>query len=192
MATAIDTPIPVPGRAQPPIWPLKVGAYGGFMQVRSSPAEGACGIGTYPCKHPGVDVVGDMGARVNAPESGTVVLAADGSSSPVGGYGPWVVIIEGDSGKYHLLGHLSPLTASMALVGTKVVAGQQVGTVSSAYHTHWEVRSKAIPDFTHGESNATNNSDPIQWLSERNLLGDMGSILLLGAAATLLYLLWDR
>jgi murein DD-endopeptidase MepM/ murein hydrolase activator NlpD len=190
VSTAVDTSVPVPGQAQPPIWPLIIGGHGGFMEVRSSPADGACGVGTYPCKHPGIDVVGKPGTPVMAPEDGTIVFVADGSSSPVGGYGPWVVIIAGKSGRYHLLGHLEPGTSGMGPIGMPVRAGQQVGTVSSAYHTHWEVRTKAIPDFAHGESNATNNLDPVQWLREQG--SAFGSLLLIGAAGLLFYLLWSR
>jgi murein DD-endopeptidase MepM/ murein hydrolase activator NlpD len=163
-AIDIDTPQPVSGKPQPPIWPLKQGNHGGYLEVRRSPADGACGVGSYPCVHPGLDVAGAQGAAVHAPEDGVIVNAADGASSPFGGYGPWVIVIQGDDGKFHLLGHLDPATRSMGQVGQRVTAGDVVGTVSSANHTHWEVRSRAFPRFSDGESNATNNSDPVAWL----------------------------
>jgi len=163
-STPIDVPEPKPGKPQPPIWPLRQGAHGGYLEVRNSPADGACGVGTYPCVHPGLDVAGDQGTSVRAPEGGVIVNAADGTSSPFGGYGPWVIVIQGDDGKFHLLGHLDPATKSMGVVGQRVIAGDVVGTVSSANHTHWEVRSRAFPNFKAGESNATNNSDPVAWL----------------------------
>lgn len=186
--TEIPLPKPMLGQRQPPIWPLVVGNNGSFMAVRSSPAQGACGVSGYPCKHPGVDVNGAYGTPVVAPEGGTVVQIANGASSPFGGYGPWLIVLKGDSGKYHLLGHLSPTTSGMAPVGMRVEAGQQVGTTSSANHTHWEVRKKAVPDFAHGESNATNNEDPIAWLSSQ--VSGVLAMVLLGGAGLLAYLMW--
>jgi murein DD-endopeptidase MepM/ murein hydrolase activator NlpD len=190
-STDIDVGAPEYGRPQPPIWPLKQGSHGGYLEVRRSPADGACGVGSYPCVHPGLDVAGAQGTPVRAPESGTVVNVADGTSSPFGGYGPWVVVIQGASGKFHLLGHLEPATASMAEVGQEVTAGDVVGTVSGANHTHWEVRSRAFPDFAGGESNATNNSDPVLWLRLARV-GITGKVLLIGATAVLLALIIQR
>lgn len=188
-ATPVLTPVAVMGIPQPPIYPLVIGNNGGFMVTRSSPAQGACGVSGYPCKHPGVDVYGVVGTRVVAPEDGVVMQVADGASSPLAGYGPWVVILHGDSGLYHLLGHLNPATSAMAMPGMRFVAGQQIGTTSTANHTHWEVRKKAIPDFAHGESNATNNLDPLAWLRDAQAIGKMGPVLLLGAAGLLFWLL---
>lgn len=148
-----------------PIIPLIVGNNGGFAAVRSSPAQGSCGTHAYPCKHPGLDVRGAAGTPVRAPESGTVLMVADGSGSPFGGYGPWVVVIAGDSGKFHLLGHLDPAQRARAPVGLRVNVGDVIGTTSSANHTHWEVRSRPYPNFSAGEDNWTNNSDPQGWLS---------------------------
>ncbi len=190
-ATDIATPAPAPGRPQPPIYPLRQGAHGGYLERRNSPADGACGVGSYPCVHPGLDVAGDPGTTVVAPDNGVIVDAADGSSSPYGGYGPWVVVIQGASGKFHLLGHLDPRTRSMGPIGQVVRAGDPVGTVSSAYHTHWEVRSKKVPEFARGESNATNNSDPVAWLRLAQV-GGVGTILVVGASAAFLFLLYRR
>ncbi len=184
----VSTPIPVVGTPQPPIWPLRVGNNGSFLAVRSSPAQGACGVGTYPCRHPGTDVVGNQGTPVVAPEDGVVVAQGDGNSAPFGGYGPWIIVIQGVSGKFHLLGHLDPSTAGLATIGTQVTAGQKIGTTSSANHTHWEVRSKAVPDFAHGETNFTNNSDPLEWLGAQ--ASPLFAVLLLGGAALLAYLMW--
>src|SRR5215470_7772971 len=150
-ATPVATDAPVHGQPQPPIWPLIIGSHGGWLEVRSSPADGACGVSGYPCRHPGVDVAGTAGTPVVAPESGTVVVAGDGASAPYVGYGPWFAVIQGDSGKFHLLGHLEPAAAGMAPVGQAVAAGQVVGTTSAANHTHWEVRAKAAPDYASGE-----------------------------------------
>lgn len=164
-----------------PIFPLIVGRNGAFAHVRSSSAQGSCGTKGYPCKHPGTDVVGRAGTRVVAPESGTVVAAADGSSSPFGGYGPWLIVIKGDSGKYHLLAHLDPSTANMAPLGARVSAGGIVGSVSAANHVHWEVRDKMVPNFSAGEDNFTNNVDPTTWLSSTSIV--IPALIAIGAGA---------
>lgn len=189
-ATPVETEAPEPGRPQPPIYPLQVGAHGGWLEVRSTPADGSCGVHGYPCKHPGLDAAGAAGTSVVAPESGTVVAVGDGSAAPFVGYGPWFVIIQGqNSGKFHFLGHLEPLTSSMAPMGAQVVAGDQVGVTSSANHTHWEVRDKVVPDFAAGEDNFTNNSDPLGWLSGASM--GIGTALLVGGAALFLWLLFS-
>ena len=187
-ATPVDTDPPEPGKPQPPIYPLQIGDHGGWLEVRASPSDGSCGVHGYPCKHPGVDVAGSAGTPVRAPESGTIVAVGDGSSAPFVGYGPWLVIIQGDSGKFHLLGHLEPATASMGPIDAVVAAGDTVGTTSSANHTHWEVRDKMVPDFAGGEDNLSNNNDPIAWLSSSSI-GALGTVLLAGAAAVFLWLL---
>jgi len=191
MATTVSTPPPIPGQRQSPIWPLVVGTHGAFMYVRKGPGDGACGVGKYPCTHPGLDVNGPNGKRVNAPENGVVTFVASGQSSPVGGYGPWVVIIRGDSGVFHLVAHLDWRNASMAPIGRRVRAGDQIGTVSTANHVHWEVRRKQFPNFAAGDSNAANNIDPIPWLASGGSIGSLAPFLLLGGAATLLYMLWN-
>lgn len=189
--TPVDTEPPVPGRAQPPIFPLVIGAHGGWLETRSSPQDGACGVSGYPCRHPGIDVAGTAGTPVVAPESGTVVAAADGNAAPFVGYGPWLVIVQGlASGKYHLLAHLDPATAPLAPVGAQVVAGQQIGVTSNANHTHWEVRAQPVPDFAAGETNFDNNTDPLGWLAAAAV--GVGMVLLLGGAGLAAYLLAKR
>jgi murein DD-endopeptidase MepM/ murein hydrolase activator NlpD len=189
-ATPVATDAPEPGRPQPPIYPLEVGAHGAWREVRSSPADGACGVHGYPCQHPGVDVAGIAGTPVVAPENGTVVMVGDGNSAPFVGYGPWFVIIQGESGKFQFLGHLEPLSAGMAPMGTQVTAGQQIGVTSSANHTHWEVRTNMVPDFANGEDNFSNNTDPLGWLAMA-MLG-AGTVLIVGGAALFLWLLLRR
>lgn len=189
LSGTISTAPPVPGRAQPPIYPLVVGSHGAWLEVRKSSADGACGVHGYPCKHPGVDVAGASGTLVVAPESGTIVLVASGASSPFVGYGPWLVVIHGQSGKFHLLAHLEPATAGMGPMGAQVAAGEAIGTTSGANHTHWEVRSKLVPDFARGEDNFSNNTDPLAWLARAGTLFPM---LLAGGAALLVYLIVRR
>lgn len=190
-ATPIPTDAPVPGQPQPPIYPLQIGSHGAWLEVRASPADGDCGVHGYPCQHPGVDVAGMAGTPVVAPESGTIAVATDGASPPFVGYGPWVVILQGDSGKFHLLGHLEPAAASMAIVGMAVTAGQVLGTTSSANHTHWEVRDKVVPDP--GQDNFANNTDPLAWLTLQALgLGAVGPVLIIGGLAVVAWLLLRR
>jgi len=187
-ATPVDTEPPTPGTPQPPIYPLQIGAHGGWLELRSTPADGACGVHGYPCRHPGIDVAGSAGTPVVAPEDGTVVATGDGNSPPFVGYGPWFVLIQGDSGIHHFLGHLDPATSGMAPAGHLVTAGDQVGVTSTANHTHWEVRDKPVPDFAAGEDNFSNNSDPIAWLSSAQR-GPWGTMLIAAGSAALLWLL---
>ncbi len=161
----------------PPIIPLVIGNNGAWMFVRSSSAQGSCGVNGYPCRHPGVDVAGRAGTPVRAPEGGMVYFIADGASAPFVGYGPWLVMIRGDSGKFHLLAHLDPAKASLARMGARVEEGQIVGVTSSANHTHWEVRK--LPKPAAGQTNFDNNEDPIGWMRG----GTAASIVLLAALA---------
>lgn len=174
------------GVLQAPIMPTKVSPHGAFGYKRTSSDDGACGTKGYPCVHPGADVVGASGTAVRAPEDGVIVRAANGSSSPFGGYGPWVIVMQGKSGWYHLLGHLDPNRAPLGSVGLIVKAGQIVGATSSANHVHWEVRRKAVPDFAAGESNQSNNIDPFAWLSRYGGTPGTGWILLAAVAAVFL------
>ncbi len=179
------------GKPQPPISPLIVGGHGGYQELRSTPADGSCGIGTYPCRHPGLDVYGPQGTPVVAPESGQIVALADGSGAPFMGYGPWLAVIQGDGGKFHLLGHLDPNTSDQSVVGQRVTAGDQIGTTSSANHTHWEVRDRITPAA--GGDNFTNGMNPQTWLTLAQVVSSsLGKVLVVGSAATLIYLLWRR
>src|SRR4051812_33721841 len=77
----IPTGVPSPGKPQPPVYPLVQGAHGGYLEARLSPADGSCGVGSYPCRHPGLDVAGNPGVPVVAPENGQIIQTADGNSS---------------------------------------------------------------------------------------------------------------
>jgi len=189
-ATPVPTDAPTPGQPQPPIWPLLIGSHGAWLEIRSTPADGSCGVSGYPCRHPGIDVAGTAGTPVVAPESGTVALVGDGNSAPYVGYGPWFVIVQGDSGKFHLLAHLDPASAGAAPIGSPVTAGQMIGFTSSANHTHWEVRAKAAPDYASGEDNFSNNVDPLGWLMQAAL--GVGAALVAASAALLIWLLLRR
>lgn len=190
--TDVATPPPTHGQPQTPIWPLVIGAHGGYMEVRSSSADGSCGVGSYPCKHPGIDVAGDNGAPVVAPVDGVIVATADGTGSPFGGYGPWLVVIQGKDGYFQLLGHLDPNTSDQGPVGRMVTAGDQIGTVGPYYHTHWEVRTRAYPNFSAGESNDTNNIDPLVWLRSAKSPISTTAFWLLGGLALFGSILYRR
>lgn len=91
--------------------------------------------------HAGVDLLGDPGTPVLAPERARVVDVSMVSRPPWTGYAPCVYLV-GESGRYHLLAHLSgsPLTLRR---GDVVAMGQQVGTIGRPErHTHWEVRTR--------------------------------------------------
>lgn len=193
LASFVPPPI---GTPQSPISPLIPGGHGGYLEVRNSPADGSCGVGAYPCKHPGLDVLGMYGTTVVAPEDGTIAVVTDGNSAPFGGYGPWVVVIAGKSGKFHLLGHLDPANGGTVVQGQDIRAGEPVGTTSGANHTHWEVRSKVVPDYAHGETGFDIIEDPQIWLKLSAVgLGGMSpqTLLIVAGGAFLLALAYrDR
>lgn len=110
--------------------------------------------------HHGLDIAAPPGTAVRAPEGGTVLLVgrrlprkrgqADGiyerSTSPLvrgvslGGYHPAAVLMLGDSGVVHVLGHLAD--GALAPLG-RIEEGQVVGVVASGVrppHVHFEVR----------------------------------------------------
>lgn len=175
-------PQPTARGPQPPILPVKVTPHGAWRYARKDPSDGSCGVRAYPCFHPGVDLYGPAGTKVYAPEDGVVVAVGNGASKPWTGYGPWIVVIKGASGIYHLLAHLSPAQAALALVGARVAAGQLVGVTSSANHVHWEIRIVAT------SAEWANKVDPFAWLT-RARGGHSSSWLLLAAAATAAYFL---
>lgn len=129
------------------------------------------------------------GAQAHAPEAGTVIdvystadpergdntrvrgqtdltrAAFPGIADPWDGYGPGGVLIQGDSGAFHLLAHLATQTVA---VGDHVAEGDIVGTLTtrgvgaSDPHVHWEVRTKALS--TLGDR-AAGTMDPGRWLA---------------------------
>lgn len=89
----------------------KVTPHGAFDYERRSEADGSCGTSDYPCKHPGVDLAGNPGDAVYAPEDGTLVAVAavepgEDLPRPWRGYGPGIVVMKGKSGRWHVLAHL--------------------------------------------------------------------------------------
>ncbi len=183
-AVTVPSSPPPLGVPQPPIWPGTTSPHGAFAYIRRSSSDGACGVSGYPCVHPGADLVGKGGTPVKAPEDGTIVRVASGTSPPFTGYGPWVVVLEGKSGWFHLLAHLDPAKAALASPGLPVRAGQVLGSTSSANHVHWEVRRAAVPPS--GGSNKTNNIDPFAWLGRYGGRPGTGWMLVAAVAAVLL------
>lgn len=122
--------------------------------------------------HAGIDLAAPVGDRVLAPESGRVAVVAHAStpsartrfSRPSGwsGYGPSVVVIQGDSGAWHVLGHVD---APTVVPGERVREGALVAFVgeTSTPHLHWEVRSRLQPPRDAAVVEIT--ADPAQWLA---------------------------
>lgn len=146
----------------------KTSPHGGYGYFRADQIDGKSGkAGVY---HWAWDLAGPVGTPVYAPENGFVVDVATGSSSPFTGYNPGVVMIRGNSGLWHLLGHLQYGTIGVR-PGQFVTIGQKLGVMGIS-HTHWEVRRSHLPDYgccpnvwqAHGQ----NNLDPKIWLAEVN------------------------
>lgn len=119
--------------------------------------------------HAGLDLHAGAGTVVRAPEAGRIVLTFSAStgdetprqSRPVGwaGYGPYGLLIHGDSGWYHLLGHVDSLTA---IDGARVAEGDVVAVGSPVGHVHWEVRARSRPPV--GVATVETCADPRTWL----------------------------
>lgn len=141
-------------------------AYGPKQRYLASRSDGAR-------LHAGIDLGARRGTPVRAPEDGVVeaVGAAD-SLPPIDGwrfrgYGPELVLMRGDSGRWHLLSHLQNASVQ---VGQRVTAGEAVGEVSRLAHCHWEVLTRARPG--RGQSVAEISLDPLAWLDGREVAYD--------------------
>ena len=111
--------------------------------------------------HWGLDLYGQAGTPVRAPEDMTVTaIWVDDATPPWVGYGPGGIEASGASGVFHLLGHLDPDHLEVS-VGDQVHEGEQVGVTSVKAHVHWEVRHVAVdnPDTREGDT-----EDPQAWL----------------------------
>jgi len=121
--------------------------------------------------HAGVDLGGAPGTPVLAPESGRVVRVVRASrpsepraSTPAGwaGYGPMALVLQGDSGAYHLLAHLGSVEVAR---GATVSEAEQLGTIGElahGSHCHWEVRAREQPSG--GAAVVEVAADPGAWL----------------------------
>ncbi len=151
--------------ARLPTGPYKTGRTGCYGCIRSTTADGGCGVHGYPCVHYGIDLFATS-PEVVAPETGVVIAVSNGSTAPFAGYNPGVVLIQGVSGYFHLLGHLDFKTITV-VPGMSVLEGQKLGTFNREMgHTHWEVRRQMT-----GPSE-TNTVNPLLWFKsqERKLV----------------------
>jgi murein DD-endopeptidase MepM/ murein hydrolase activator NlpD len=120
--------------------------------------------------HAGVDVAGVAGTPVLAPEAGVVEeVGTLPMRPPWTGYAP-AVLMRGDSGRYHLLAHLSgnesggAASAPLVHAGDRVTLRQVLGYTGHERHTHWEVRTRAHARALRGETTMTITLDPGAWL----------------------------
>jgi len=115
--------------------------------------------------HAGVDLAAPDGTAVLAPENGTILAVATANAPPWTGYAP-CVFMAGESGRFHLLAHLSG--GIQVQEGQSVVLGQTLGTIGPPeHHTHWEVRTR---DHRAAHEPAIANSlSPSEWLLNRDV-----------------------
>lgn len=161
----------------------RTGCYG---CKRISSADGACGVHGYPCTHWGVDTFTIGGVRnVWAPEDGTVVSVADGSSPPWSGYGPGIVLLKGKSGWYHMMAHLT-YSSIQVRPGQVIAEGAPIALFDPGIaHCHYEVRRMPTGP---SEMNTVN---PEEW--HRDHGGSvLGKLLLLGGLFVAGYLIANR
>jgi len=117
--------------------------------------------------HAGVDLHASAGTPVLAPEDGRVLVSTGVDTSVTidgwsfSGYGPGVVVLAGESGAYHLLGHLA--AGELVAGGAIVLEGAELGRAGNEGHVHWEVRSMLVPP--RGASIVETTSDPEAWLA---------------------------
>lgn len=167
--------------------PLRIGNNGDYAFVRRTPADGGCGVGTYPCTHWGLDLVALPGSRVVSPVNGFVVYAV-GAVPPFKGFDPAVCVIEdedaGESHRYHLLGHLdyyqsrgffgdNHVNGTPTRIRKPVRAGQVVGIIGGYRHTHWQVQSRP---YQQGATWREITIDPKVWAKRRGAVWSAPSI----------------
>lgn len=115
----------------------------------------------------------NKGRAVVAPESGRVVfsvLTIPAGRSPFGGFGPSVVVLQGDSGYYHWLGHVvDPIVKRNQYVQVGDVVAKSAGT--KVPHVHWSVRKVNIPYKKDAYWPWTVSVDPYRWLFKSELTG---------------------
>lgn len=91
--------------------------------------------------HDGIDIAANMGDKVHAAESGTVIFCGE-----AGGYGK-LIIIEHKNGFKTYYGHLS---VTLAATGVFAAQGTVIGEVgstgnSTGPHLHFEIRKNDVP-----------------------------------------------
>lgn len=106
---------------------------------------------------------------------------ASADATPLGGYGPGALILDGALGYYHVLAHLEPDSIPSHLVpGAVVRCGERVGRIAPSTasepnlnHVHWEVRRAVTPPA--GVARGEYVIDPRRWLAMRQL-GAVGAV----------------
>lgn len=100
-------------------------------------------------RHRGIDMGAREGTHVVAPVAGTVILAGPAATAQdprtrlrFRGYGPGIVYLAGEDGRYYLLAHVVPRTRE----GAQVAEGEHVADVAAptddhGAHLHFEVRT---------------------------------------------------
>lgn len=133
-------------------------------RIRHAPDTRAWGAHRESHIHAGVDLGGAPGTPVLAPEGGTVEGVGDlPARAPWTGYAP-AVLLRGDSGRWHLLAHLSGTPAVPVVVGQRVELGAELGRIGRERHVHWEVRTRPRARRAAGEETWTITVDPEAWL----------------------------
>lgn len=131
--------------------------------IRHAPDTRAWGAHRESHIHAGVDLGGPPGTIVRAPEGGTIEGTGDlPARRPWTGYAP-AVLMRGDSGRWHLLAHLSGAPVPV-VVGQRVELGAELGRIGRERHTHWEVRTRPRARRAAGEETWTITVDPERWL----------------------------
>lgn len=112
--------------------------------------------------HWGLDLAGARGTEVISPERAIVsAVWGDDATPPFVGYGPGGALLRGESGWFHLLGHLDP--SDLPELGATLAEGGHVGVMSELEHTHWEVRRDPIDSPSTRQANTV---DPAAWVTE--------------------------
>jgi murein DD-endopeptidase MepM/ murein hydrolase activator NlpD len=134
--------------------------------------------------HWGIDIppsAPNTAGAVVVPEDSTVVevWTDDSKTTSFRGYVPAGVLLRGDSGRFHLLAHLSPEAWSQSAlprVGQRYSSGEQIGLVATglkpqrfwaAPHVHWEVRAATLGK---GMATETTTLDPVEWLKGNDVV----------------------
>lgn len=118
--------------------------------------------------HTALDIAAAEGVAIKAPEAGLIELV---NNNPTGYFGGNYVVLVGDSGYRHYMGHNS---SNLVTKGQRVVEGQHIANIGSTGqatgpHTHWEV-SKAgvsvdpVPLITNQSKEDKSVQDEIQKL----------------------------
>jgi len=124
--------------------------------------------------HSGIDLDGDRGIRIISPMAGEVYVLNKGvvrEQNPAdgGGYGNFVGIKYGSPKVWMYFGHMKEVADGLQ-VGSKVSAGQVIGTIgntghSTGPHLHWEVRQSA----------SGGQVDPVEWTHQNKVSGSLGA-----------------